>query len=100
MKYLVFSARAECGPDIVEFAQQLRAAGLPLQQVPVWPLDWPPTALGSFPDRKFELRFSQPVTVEQVREACRQVEDGHVMLQTVRPGELRTNSLRRTMSLE
>jgi hypothetical protein len=69
----VFMLRAECGVDADNLAEVLsRRTNCTVMTEN--------RGLGDFPTT---VVISDPLTVEQMRDACREVQDGHVMAQTV-----------------
>lgn len=85
-----FSFRAECAADVQGFRQVCDRHGL----VTAWEVH-PDTS--GLPDVEVELRSTSSLKV--LREAIREVADGHVMLQTLRECPLADNSLERDYDL-
>ncbi len=84
-----YSFRTECQSDIDRFTELLRVRGI-LHFLRVVP----DTIV---PDRYVQMESD--ADIEQIRDAMREVVDGHVMLQTLRPGVLADNSLERDYDL-
>ncbi|WP_334043641.1 hypothetical protein [Burkholderia ambifaria] len=84
-----FSFRAECAVDVERFQRVCERHGL----VTVWTLH--PDQNG--PDVEVELTSTSSLKV--LREAVREVIDGHVMLQTLRECRLADNTLERDSDL-
>ncbi|MCC7684830.1 hypothetical protein [Janthinobacterium sp. FW305-128] len=84
-----FSFRAECPSDVKHFQDTCAAAGITI-------------ALAAFPDDEFpdvEIEMESAASLETLRNAMREVVDGHVMLQTLRDCRLTENSLERDYDL-
>lgn len=85
-----FSFRAECPADLVRFKVACASAGVT-------------TSLaahtdGECPDVDVELESS--ASLDALREVMRGLNDGHVMLQTIRECRLKENTLARDYDLE
>lgn len=84
-----FSFRAECLADVTAFIgtnddNSLTAVGI----VP---------DMTGFPD--VEVQFDSELGLEELRQRMRAVEDGHVMVQTLRQCPLSQNSLERDLNI-
>lgn len=91
----VFSFRAECRNDVGVFLRSLMASGVSVSNA-----DIRASTNGNitFPDVFVEIATSE-ASVEQLILAARQVEDLHVIEQTLRPVPLADNSLERDPSI-
>ena len=76
-----FKLRAECTSDLTQLADILAGVGHHVS-------GWEVTADPQFPDAT--VVFNSSATVEELRDACTQVPDGHVMEETVAPFALYT----------
>lgn len=85
-----YSFRAECDTDVLNFDAEAERAKLPVSYVAMM-------RGGGLPD--VEAEFVSSATLEELRNAMRNVVDGHVMLQTLRPVSLSKNSLERDNTL-
>jgi nitrogen regulatory protein PII-like uncharacterized protein len=85
----LYSFRTECQSDIDSLTELLRLRGIShfLRVVPD----------AIVPDRYMQMESD--ADIEQIRDAMREVVDGHVMLQTLRPCALAQNSLSRDYDL-
>ena len=81
-----YSFRAECMRDVGSFLVADWPAGMA-----AW--GWTIRSDPRFGDT--EAEFTSNATVEQLRQVMRQVIDGHVMVETLRPCPLAENSLER-----
>jgi hypothetical protein len=85
-----YSFRAECAIDVQNFDAEAEKAQLPVSYVAMM-------HGGGLPD--VEVEFESSATLEALRNAMRNVVDGHVMLQTLRAVSLSKNSLERDNTL-
>jgi hypothetical protein len=81
-----FSFRAECAADVDGFRRVCDLSGL----VTAWEIHPDKSGL---PDVEVDLQSTSSLKV--LREAMREIKDGHVMLQTLRECPLADNSLER-----
>lgn len=86
----VFSMRAECADDAEGFFKAAQDAGIRLSST----VNKDQTGL---PD--VEVEVYADASIEQLRDILRQITDGHVMLETLRPVPLAGNSLERDESV-
>lgn len=86
----VFSFRAECRNDVGVFLRSLTTSGVSISYSRIVDM--------LFPDVAVEIATSE-ASVEQLIHAARQVEDLHVIEQTLRPVPLADNSLERDCSI-
>lgn len=86
----IYSFRAECSLDVERFQAEVRKTQLSVE-VGVMRGEAP------YPDR--EVEFQSAASLEELRNTMRNVEDGHVMLQTLRPVPLAHNNLNRDDTL-
>jgi hypothetical protein len=84
-----YSFRAEVPVDVVAFKALLNREGVVS--------DLNVVGGGELPDVKADMRADAPL--ERLQELMRQVDDGHVMLQTLRPVPLADNSLVRDFEI-
>ena len=82
---LLYSFRAECQADLDKLTLALRTRGIMCSMRA--------TQDPQFPDCAVELETD--ATVQAIRDVMRSVEDGHVMVETLRPCQLADNSLER-----
>jgi hypothetical protein len=84
----IYSFRAECQRDVDQLSYALTSAGIysSVQS----------TRDAGFPDVEVELEAN--ATLETIRNVMRDVEDGHVMVQTLRACPLAKNTLERNYS--
>lgn len=88
---IVFSFRAECLSDVFEFFKATCSQGIAVAYTEMKQVE-------NLPD--FHVQFATDANLEALRAACRTVEDGHVMLQTLRQCFLPENSLMRNYGLQ
>jgi hypothetical protein len=69
MKSTEYKMRAECAADLGRFLAQVTVNTFAAER------------FENFPD--MEASFTSPLTLEQIRMLIAQIEDGHVMLETV-----------------
>ncbi len=86
----IFSFRAESLPDVSEFQKLCHAAGLALT--------WHEQPYISYPDTAVEVHTD--ASLQTLQGLMRRVEDGHVMLQTLRQCPLSENSFERDVDLK
>lgn len=91
----VFSFRAECRNDVGVFLRSLMASGISVSNADIHASS---DGTITFPDVFVEIATSE-ASVEQLIHASRQVEDLHVIEQTLRPVPLANNSLERDCSI-
>lgn len=85
-----FSFRAECPIDVARFKDACLKAAVT-------------TSLSERPDGEFpdvEVELESPASLRTLQDVMRGVEDGHVMLQTLRECRLKDNTLERDYDLE
>ncbi|MCB4349471.1 hypothetical protein LA345_37290 (plasmid) [Burkholderia vietnamiensis] len=85
-----FSFRAECSADVERLQQACAKWGL----LTAWTMHADKTGL---PDIEVDLQST--ATLDELRQAARDVKDGHVMLQTMRECRLADNTLERDYDL-
>ena len=86
-----FSFRAECQRDVNCFIQETKNKNIVIS------LTKTVTDTTRFPD--VEIEFESEATLEDLIEAMRKVQDGHVMYQTLRQVPLSENNLQRNYYL-
>lgn len=86
-----FSFRAECRPDVDQFLARCAAKNFNVK------VDIFPHGEG-FPDVKVDMIAD--ATIEQLRQTMGEVQDGHVMYQTLRQVPLAQNNLHRDYDLD
>jgi len=84
-----FSYRAECSADVERFHQVCAQRGM----IAFWTMHSDKVG----PDVEVDLQST--ASVEDLRNAMREVEDGHVMLQTLRECPLAENTLERDYAI-
>lgn len=89
----VYSFRAECPYDIIEFAKDLTTRQIGIVDFSVRPIDGDVR----YPDRKVECVLDTDLAT--VQRVLRSLPDSHVMLQTLHPCPLAENSLERNYQL-
>lgn len=85
----IYSFRAECLVDVERFLSKANELSIKLTK---------DNQDEVFPD--IEIEFESDTDIEGIRNVLRQVVDGHVMIQTLRPVPLSENSLERDWDLE
>lgn len=86
-----FSFRAECRGDVNSFLQKSQDSGIKIIVTKTV------KDTNGFPD--MEIEFESEAKLEDLIEAMRKVQDGHVMYQTLRQVPLEQNSLQRNYYL-
>lgn len=71
----VFRFRADCGTDVLRLVKRCERFCI---------MDFAMKRAGNYPDFNARIRLLRGGLAE-IRQACRQVPDGHVMLQTLQP---------------
>lgn len=87
----IYSFRAECQADVEQLSANCKAVGI------TW------TSLRVIPDKGFpdvEVELETTATLDELLNAVRAVQDGHVVLQTLRAVPLAQNSLIRDTDIE
>lgn len=85
-----YSFRAECAHDVAQFQSACDVAGVTV-------------ALTLHPDELLpdvDVGMESPASLDELRNVMRKVEDGHVMLQTLRQCLLKDNSLALDFEIE
>lgn len=90
-KLQIFSCRVECLFDIVSFFTVASKSGICILNISI--ID----DQRGFPDK--ECEFTSYSSLEELRNCCNELEDSHVLFQTLRPCPLKENSLKRDFSL-
>ncbi len=80
----IYSFRAECDADVQRLRTILAKIGFGVI-----------TAKPGNTSVEMHVEFLTPMDQETIEEAMRSIEDGHVMIQTLRPVPLKQNSLER-----
>jgi hypothetical protein len=83
----VYSFRAECPADVEAFQASAAKANIPVVVTHLV------VERDAFNDT--EVEFKSTATLEAIRDAMREIVDGHAMLETVRAVPLSENSLER-----
>ncbi len=86
---VIFSFRAECKKDVTVFANYCSNSGI-IASLKIFPVS-------GFPDVIVEMETS--TTLEELRSILDNVQDGHVMYQTLRQTPLAENKLNRDDAL-
>lgn len=82
-----FSFRAECKHDVDRFFNDCKAIGIKIDHLSIHP------ATDGWPD--VEVDFRAKSTLSDLKQTARGIEDGHVLLETLRACPLAENSLSR-----
>lgn len=94
----VFSGRAESAEDASKINVALQLTQAPWEKVTIQNLG---PLVGTTRDSGevgFELHFHQPVAFDQVQQLVRNIEDSHIMLQTLRPLSLGDNTRQHSLA--